>query len=111
LALADRKYGLDYINAEDQARRNKAGIWQGFTCQGKQTCGEMDSCIEAIYYLTECRVSRLMVTKMVSPAKTFADNNADPLPPIGGMVFHSSYVSLKKPGSCVGYDFLASHMP
>jgi len=49
LALADRKYGLDYIDAEDQARSNKAGIWQGFTCQGKQTYGEMDSCIEAIY--------------------------------------------------------------
>ena len=59
LAFTDRKYGLAYIDAEDQARSNKAGIWQWFTCQGKQTCGEMDSCIEAIYYLTECRVSRL----------------------------------------------------
>jgi endonuclease YncB( thermonuclease family) len=69
LALADRKYGLDYIDAEDQARSNKAGIWQGFTCQGKQTCREMDSCVEAIYYLTECRVSRLDGDKNAIPCE------------------------------------------
>lgn len=32
---------------------------QGRQCSGKRTCGEMDSCAEANFYLDECGVSRL----------------------------------------------------
>lgn len=30
-----------------------------FTCSGKRTCGEMNSCAEARFYLTQCGVSSL----------------------------------------------------
>lgn len=31
----------------------------GFSCGSKRTCGEMDSCEEARYYLTNCGLNRL----------------------------------------------------
>ena len=31
----------------------------GFTCSGKTTCGQMSSCSEAYFYLSNCGVSRL----------------------------------------------------
>jgi len=90
--LAYRKYSLDYVDAENDARAHSVGIWQGkfeypwdlregsraitgqqtpkqfsnvgsrssgFTCAGKQTCGQMTSCAEAKLYLTQCGVRSL----------------------------------------------------
>ena len=32
---------------------------KGFSCEGKSTCGEMNSCAEARFYLEQCGIGRL----------------------------------------------------
>jgi len=49
-------------NKKQQEENQKADAVKknsGFSCDGKSKCGEMSSCAEARFYLTQCRVSRL----------------------------------------------------
>ncbi len=39
--------------------RQSRKVNSGFTCGGKRTCGQMNSCAEANFYLTECGLYRL----------------------------------------------------
>jgi endonuclease YncB( thermonuclease family) len=41
----------------------------GFACEGKRTCGQMDSCAEARFYLNQCGVSRLDGDKDGTPCE------------------------------------------
>ena len=42
-----------------ETKKQKTEVKQEFKCEGKKTCKEMKSCKEAMFYLRECRVSRL----------------------------------------------------
>ncbi len=42
----------------------------GFTCSGKTVCGQMTSCAEARFYLTNCGLSRLDGDKDGTPCET-----------------------------------------
>lgn len=46
---------------EEQEPRNRFAPQspKGFSCAGKRTCGQMTSCAEAHFYLTECGMHRL----------------------------------------------------
>jgi hypothetical protein len=39
--------------------RQSRKVNSGFTCGGKRTCGQMNSCAEANFYLNQCGLSRL----------------------------------------------------
>lgn len=46
----------------------------GFACAGKTKCGEMDSCEEARFYLTQCGVSRLDRDRDGIPCESICGN-------------------------------------
>lgn len=48
----------EFIAAAEAAKPAKKQK-SGFSCEGKRTCGQMSSCAEARFYLTQCGVSRL----------------------------------------------------
>lgn len=92
---AQYKYHTEFKAAEKKAREEKRGLWadnacsssptqepQGqsrtvipdnsgrFSCAGKTLCGEMTSCEEANYYLTNCGLERLDGDKDGVPCET-----------------------------------------
>lgn len=53
--------------------QTNTGSTTGFTCSGKTTCGQMVSCAEARFYLTNCGVSRLDGDKDGTPCETICN--------------------------------------
>lgn len=83
------KYQTEFKEAENKAREKKIGLWadnacanpsqslQGptssngnFSCVGKTTCGQMESCEEAHFYLNNCGLNRLDADKDGVPCES-----------------------------------------
>ena len=56
--------------AAPTAAPTSAASSSGFTCAGKRRCGEMTSCEEAKFYLTQCRIGSLDGDKDGVPCET-----------------------------------------
>lgn len=54
-----RKGGRSESSAASETAKPTKKLESRFTCDGKSKCGQMSSCSEARFYLTECGVSRL----------------------------------------------------
>lgn len=50
---------ISYTPAPRSRSLERPRAKRGLQCSGKRTCGEMDSCAEANFYLDQCGVSRL----------------------------------------------------
>ena len=48
---------MGYNKKNDKARKGSKN--EAFSCRSKTKCGQMDSCAEARFYLTECGLRRL----------------------------------------------------